>query len=81
MGKAIWRQLIRKIAGLPSLMRIQLEKYRPTLLGDIVGNTEAVARLQIIAEEGNMPNMILAVRIATWEGRPWEGRPFGNMVT
>ena len=26
-----------------------------------MGNTEAVARLQIIAEEGNMPNMILAV--------------------
>ncbi|GFH14358.1 AAA domain-containing protein, partial [Haematococcus lacustris] len=37
-----------------------LEKYRPTLIKDIVGNVEAVARLQVIAEEGNMPNIILA---------------------
>ncbi|GAX74242.1 hypothetical protein CEUSTIGMA_g1691.t1 [Chlamydomonas eustigma] len=37
-----------------------LEKYRPSILKDIVGNVEAVARLQVIAEEGNMPNMILA---------------------
>ncbi|MEW5319796.1 MAG: hypothetical protein WDW38_010924 [Sanguina aurantia] len=37
-----------------------LEKYRPTLIKEIVGNAEAVARLQVIAEEGNMPNIILA---------------------
>ena len=40
----------------------QVEKYRPTLVKDIVGNTEAVERLQIVSEEGNMPNIILAVR-------------------
>lgn len=40
----------------------QVEKYRPTLIKDIVGNTEAVSRLQIISEEGNMPHFILAVR-------------------
>lgn len=40
---------------------LQLEKYRPTLIKEIVGNTEAVARLQVIAEEGNLPNIILAV--------------------
>ncbi len=45
---SVWRQL-------------QVEKYRPQLVRDIVGNVEAVARLQVIAEEGNMPNMILAV--------------------
>ena len=39
-----------------------LEKFRPKVIGDIVGNVEAVGRLQIIAEEGNMPNLILAVR-------------------
>lgn len=39
---------------------LQVEKYRPTKIKDIVGNTEAVSRLQVIAEEGNMPNMILA---------------------
>ncbi|KAG2434900.1 hypothetical protein HYH02_012099 [Chlamydomonas schloesseri] len=37
-----------------------LEKYRPQYINEIVGNTEAVARLQVIAEEGNMPNVILA---------------------
>lgn len=39
---------------------MQVEKYRPQKIKDIVGNTEAVSRLQVIAEEGNMPNMILA---------------------
>ncbi|CAG8536035.1 9832_t:CDS:2 [Paraglomus occultum] len=37
-----------------------VEKYRPRLLKDIVGNEETVSRLQIIAKEGNMPHMILA---------------------
>ncbi len=40
----------------------QIEKFRPPLIKDIVGNSEAVARLQVIAEEGNLPNLILAVR-------------------
>ena len=39
-----------------------MEKYRPQLIRDIVGNKEAVARLQVVAEEGNMPNLILSVR-------------------
>ena len=38
-----------------------MEKYRPHLIKDIVGNEEAVARLAVIAEEGNLPNVILAV--------------------
>lgn len=37
-----------------------VEKYRPQLVKDIVGNVEAVGRLQVIAEEGNLPNVILA---------------------
>ena len=40
----------------------QVEKYRPSLIKDIVGNTDAVSRLQIISEEGNMPHFILSVR-------------------
>eukprot|EP00301_Raphidiophrys_heterophryoidea_P016668 c26283_g1_i1.p1 GENE.c26283_g1_i1~~c26283_g1_i1.p1 ORF type:complete len:330 (+),score=79.98 c26283_g1_i1:2-991(+) len=36
-----------------------VEKYRPTVLADITGNEDAVARLQVIAEDGNMPNLIL----------------------
>ncbi|KAG8469510.1 hypothetical protein KFE25_005965 [Diacronema lutheri] len=37
-----------------------LEKYRPIEVKDIVGNEETVARLGIIAQEGNMPNIILS---------------------
>lgn len=37
-----------------------VEKYRPSKVSDIVGNQEAVARLQVIARDGNMPNLILA---------------------
>lgn len=38
-----------------------VEKYRPFLLSDIVGNEETITRLQAIAEDGNMPNLIIAV--------------------
>jgi replication factor C subunit 2/4 len=37
-----------------------VEKYRPQNLDDIVGNDEAVSRLRIIAQEGNMPHLILS---------------------
>ena len=37
-----------------------IEKYRPELLSDVVGNSEAVSRLRAIAEVGNLPNIILA---------------------
>lgn len=37
-----------------------IEKYRPEVLSDIVGNTDAVARLATIAKVGNLPNIILA---------------------
>ena len=38
-----------------------VEKYRPSKVVDIVGNEDAVSRLQVIARDGNMPNLILAV--------------------
>lgn len=44
-------------------LRVQVEKFRPTLVREIVGNQEAVERLQIISEEGNLPNIILAVTL------------------
>jgi len=37
-----------------------VEKYRPVEMEDIVGNEEAVMRLRVIAQEGNMPNLILS---------------------
>lgn len=36
-----------------------VEKYRPRTLDDVVGNEETVLRLQAIAKDGNMPNLIL----------------------
>mmetsp|Transcript_18483 Transcript_18483/g.30856 ORF Transcript_18483/g.30856 Transcript_18483/m.30856 type:complete len:333 (+) Transcript_18483:53-1051(+) len=36
-----------------------LEKYRPVLMKDIVGNEETVGRLDVLAQQGNMPNLIL----------------------
>ncbi|KAL2197319.1 DNA replication factor C-like protein [Corynascus similis CBS 632.67] len=37
-----------------------VEKYRPVFLDDIVGNTETVERLKIIARDGNMPHLIIS---------------------
>ncbi|KAF8943974.1 replication factor C subunit 4 [Haplosporangium gracile] len=37
-----------------------VEKYRPEVLKDIVGNEETVERLQLIANKGNMPHMIIS---------------------
>ena len=44
----------------PTVARTAQEKYRPALLSDIVGNSETVERLKVIAAEGNMPNLIIA---------------------
>ena len=37
-----------------------IEKYRPLHLKDVVGNEEAVGRLNAIAQMGNLPNIILS---------------------
>lgn len=39
----------------------RVEKYRPVLLQDIVGNSDTVERLKVIAEDGNMPHIIISV--------------------
>jgi replication factor C subunit 2/4 len=38
-----------------------VEKYRPMVLDDVVGNAETVERLKVIAEDGNMPHIIISV--------------------
>ena len=40
---------------------IWLEKYRPHVLEEVQGNTEAVNHLKQFAQKGNIPNMILTV--------------------
>lgn len=42
--------------------RYRVEKYRPTVLDDVVGNEETVARLKVIAKDGNCPHIIISVR-------------------
>ena len=37
-----------------------VEKYRPNKLDQVVGNTQTVERLKIIAQEGNVPNIIVS---------------------
>eukprot|EP00850_Spirogloea_muscicola_P015050 SM000112S23992 [mRNA] locus=s112:246657:249187:- [translate_table: standard] len=37
-----------------------VEKYRPARIADVVGNPDAVARLAVVARDGNMPNLIFA---------------------
>lgn len=37
-----------------------VEKYRPVYLDDVVGNSETVERLKVIAHDGNMPHLIIS---------------------
>ncbi|TYJ58045.1 replication factor C subunit 4 [Cryptococcus floricola] len=37
-----------------------VEKYRPVLLHDIVGNNDTIERLKVIAEDGNVPHIIIS---------------------
>lgn len=38
----------------------RIEKYRPQVFADIVGNEDTVSRLAVFAEHGNTPNIIIA---------------------
>mmetsp|Transcript_13494 Transcript_13494/g.19821 ORF Transcript_13494/g.19821 Transcript_13494/m.19821 type:complete len:344 (-) Transcript_13494:239-1270(-) len=37
-----------------------IEKYRPTVLDDVVGNEDTIERLKCISVQGNLPNVIIA---------------------
>ena len=36
-----------------------VEKYRPRCIKEVVGNEESVARLRVVARDGNMPNVVI----------------------
>lgn len=42
------------------LTSFRVEKYRPVFLDDVVGNSETIERLKIIAKDGNMPHVIIS---------------------
>lgn len=37
-----------------------VEKYRPVFLHDVVGNTDTIDRLKLIARDGNLPHIIIS---------------------
>ncbi|THH19052.1 hypothetical protein EW146_g2055 [Bondarzewia mesenterica] len=37
-----------------------VEKYRPHVLDDVVGNSDTIERLKIIAKDGNVPHLIIS---------------------
>ena len=40
----------------------RVEKYRPRVLDDVVGNGDTISRLKVIAKDGNVPHLIISVR-------------------
>jgi hypothetical protein len=44
------------------LISERVEKYRPSILDDIVGNSDTISRLKVIAKDGNVPHLIISVR-------------------
>src|SRR6266566_5557685 len=44
------------------LIRERVEKYRPHVLDDVVGNGDTFSRLKVIAKDGNVPHLIISVR-------------------
>ncbi|KAH9937328.1 P-loop containing nucleoside triphosphate hydrolase protein [Fomitopsis serialis] len=45
-----------------------VEKYRPKLLDDIVGNGETIERLKVIAKDGNVPHIIISLNASDERG-------------
>ena len=52
----------RDFAFSKSLTPSRVEKYRPQVLDDIVGNQETIDRLKVIATDGNCPHIVISVR-------------------
>ncbi|EPE02950.1 replication factor c subunit 4 [Ophiostoma piceae UAMH 11346] len=54
------KKALASTASIPNYELPWVEKYRPVFLDDIVGNTETIERLKIIAKDGNMPHIIIS---------------------
>lgn len=50
------------------VLDFRVEKYRPTVLDDVVGNEATVTRLKYFAKQGNVPNLIIAVNLYNYYG-------------
>ncbi|WEW61896.1 replication factor C subunit 4 [Emydomyces testavorans] len=60
-SEAVKNALRANTAGAPPDYELPwVEKYRPVFLDDVVGNTETIERLKIIARDGNMPHVIIS---------------------
>lgn len=44
-----------------ALRGYRVEKYRPLELDDVVGNSDTIDRLKVIAKDGNCPHIIISV--------------------
>ena len=62
---AVRASLVRRYHATRSrqLISERVEKYRPHLLDDIVGNSDTISRLKVIAKDGNVPHLIISVRM------------------
>lgn len=40
---------------------VRVEKFRPQVLDDVVGNEDTIDRLKVIAKDGNCPHIIISV--------------------
>ncbi|VDP02969.1 unnamed protein product [Soboliphyme baturini] len=61
-------------------MFYRVEKYRPKLLSEVVGNEFAVSRLAAFAEQGNLPNIILTTTSIICLARQLLGPAFKTAV-
>lgn len=52
---------VARLARISRLFRV--EKYRPDALDQIVGNSDTIERLKVIARDGNCPHIIISVRL------------------
>nr|UDO47116.1 replication factor small subunit [Pandoravirus massiliensis] len=60
----------RAYAGTAQYELPWVEKYRPLVLDDITGNTNAICYLKALAVDGNVPNLLLAVRMPSLPSLP-----------